>query len=150
MAAQPAQRRERDVLIDAQVHDQPLLAAILRNQAIPAAMAARGESAGRRRPLTVTVPGVRRSMPKMARATSLRPAPTRPARATISPRRTVNDTSVEHARSTEALDLETVSPGVVSGLGEQGVEFPADHRADDVVDGEVLDRRFSHEARRRA
>ena len=46
------------------------------------------------------------STPKIARATSLRPAPTRPASATISPRRTSKDDVDEHALAREAVDLQ--------------------------------------------
>src|SRR3984957_14782101 len=57
--------------------------------AMPAAMAAAGEPFGSAWPSSRTEPAVLRSIPKIARATSVRPAPTRPARATTSPRRTV-------------------------------------------------------------
>ena len=56
--------------------------------ATPAAMAADGWPFGNGLPSRCTEPAVRRSIPKTARATSVRPAPTSPARATISPRRT--------------------------------------------------------------
>ena len=57
--------------------------------AMPAAIAAAGSPLGSGSPSMLTEPEVRLSIPKTARATSVRPAPTSPARATISPRRTV-------------------------------------------------------------
>ncbi len=56
--------------------------------ATPARIAASGRPTASRTPSTSTWPASARSMPKIARATSLRPAPTRPASATISPART--------------------------------------------------------------
>src|SRR5215469_13388948 len=55
---------------------------------IPAVIAPVGEALRSFRPRTVTAPASYRSMPKIARATSLRPEPTSPASATISPART--------------------------------------------------------------
>src|SRR4051794_8524774 len=64
-------------------------------KATPAAIAAVGLPLGSRRPWTSTWPPSALSTPKIARATSLRPAPTRPASATISPARTSKETSVK-------------------------------------------------------
>ena len=61
--------------------------------AIPVAIASRGEFAWICRPSSSTRPDVCWSAPKMARAISVRPAPTRPARTTISPARTSKVTS---------------------------------------------------------
>ena len=83
------ERRERDVAHDRRAHHEALLAAVLGDEADPgghrgasARLAGASVRAGR--------PSRRRSesMPKIARATSLRPEPTRPASATISPART--------------------------------------------------------------
>ena len=59
--------------------------------AIFSAIAATGEPLASSLPFTFTVPAVYLSIPKIARATSDRPEPTRPARATISPRRTLKE-----------------------------------------------------------
>ena len=58
----------------------------------PAAIAAATEPGGSGRPRTATRPSLTASMPKMARASSVRPAPTRPARPRISPRCSVRST----------------------------------------------------------
>ena len=52
------------------------------------------------------MPASYESTPKTALAISLRPAPTRPARPTISPARTVKETSWKVPSDVEALDLE--------------------------------------------
>src|ERR1700678_4390298 len=62
---------------------------------IPALIAAAGDTLRRSRLPTVTEPASYRSTPKTARATSLRPEPTSPASATISPAATVRDTSMK-------------------------------------------------------
>ena len=54
-------------------------------------MAATGEPAGSTSPLIFTDPDSYLSTPNIARATSERPAPTRPANATISPFFTLNE-----------------------------------------------------------
>ncbi len=56
-------------------------------------------------------------MPKIARATSLRPAPTSPASATISPRRTSKEMSLKTPVRDSDSTLRTTSPGVVGVLG---------------------------------
>ena len=89
--AQPGERR---VARDGEVHHEALLAAVLGHEADagPHRRAAGGRAAAAgRRPRRGPRP--RRSMPKTARATSLRPAPTSPASATISPARTEKLTS---------------------------------------------------------
>jgi hypothetical protein len=85
--------------------------------ATPADIAASGEPFGKSRPATRTVPVVRRSMPKIARTTSVRPAPTSPASATISPRRTVNEMSLNTPSRARSRTSRTTSPGVVAVLG---------------------------------
>ena len=65
--------------------------------------ASRGRS---RRPSISTAPASQRSMPKIARATSLRPAPTRPASATISPLADVERDVGEDALARQPVDLE--------------------------------------------
>ena len=58
----------------------------------PAAIAAATDPGGRVRPSTATWPPLTGSMPKTARASSVRPAPTRPASPRISPRCSVRST----------------------------------------------------------
>src|SRR4051794_28430501 len=84
---------------------------------MPAPIAALGDPFGSSRPPISTVPASRRSMPKIARATSLRPAPTSPARATISPRRTSKETSTKTPSRVNRETLSTVSPICASPLG---------------------------------
>ena len=86
---------------------------------MPARMAARGLCAGSTRPPTVTVPASYRSIPKTARAISLRPAPTRPARPTISPARTVKEMSWKVPRDCSPLTSSTTSPISAGVLGNR-------------------------------
>ena len=60
-------------------------------KAIFRAIASTGEPAGSGSPLIFTEPDSYLSTPKIARATSDRPAPTKPANATISPFFTLNE-----------------------------------------------------------
>ena len=84
----------------------------------PAAIAAFAECAGSSRPETRTVPESRGSTPNTARTTSERPAPTRPASATISPARTVNETSVKTPARLSPSTSSTTSPGSTSVFGK--------------------------------
>ncbi len=86
-------------------------------RATPAAIAASGEELGSTWPRTVTRPADRRSMPKTARATSLRPAPTSPARATISPRRTEKLMSCRTPSRPSCSTCSTTSPAGTWVLG---------------------------------
>src|SRR4051794_8675211 len=83
----------------------------------PARMAALGEPLGSSTPATSTVPASRLSMPKIARATSLRPAPTSPASATISPRWTWNETSVKTPSRVRRETFSTGAPISASVFG---------------------------------
>ena len=56
-------------------------------------------------------------MPKMLCATSVRPAPTNPARPTISPRRSSNDTSEKTPRRVRPSTRRTTSPTCASCFG---------------------------------
>ena len=76
----------------------------------PAPIAADGDERRRRRPPTVTEPASYESMPKIARATSLRPAPTSPASATISPARTSKLMSRKTPSRLRRSTWSTVSP----------------------------------------
>src|SRR5215469_16221282 len=78
----------------------------------PAAIAVVGDALRSCWPRTVTEPASYLSMPKMARATSLRPEPTSPASATISPARTVNEMSVNTPSRVSRPTVSTGSPGV--------------------------------------
>lgn len=83
----------------------------------PAAMAVEGAPFVSAWPSTATSPASHRSTPNTARATSVRPAPTRPARPTISPRRTSNDTSVKTPSRVSRRTLRATSPASTSCLG---------------------------------
>jgi hypothetical protein len=63
-------------------------------------------------PRTVTEPASYLSIPKIARATSLRPEPTSPASATISPARTVKEMSVNTPSRVSRSTVSSGSPGV--------------------------------------
>ena len=80
-----------------ELHHEPLLAAVLGHEADrPPPSPPSASRAEARRPATRDRRRRRsESMPKIARATSLRPAPTRPASATISPARTSKQTSTK-------------------------------------------------------
>ena len=84
---------------------------------IPAAIAAVGDPGGSRLPSISTDPASQRSIPKIARATSVRPAPTRPARATISPLRTWNETSVKAPSRVSRSTFRTTRPGSADPFG---------------------------------
>jgi hypothetical protein len=100
-------------------------------------MAASGRPGASRVPATSTVPPSKRSIPKTARATSLRPAPTRPASATISPARISNEHVGEDALAGEPLHLEHALPDLGVALREQRADLAADHPPDEVVRGHV-------------
>ncbi len=78
----------------------------------PAAMAPAGEPRRSSCSRTVTEPASYRSMPKTARAISLRPEPTSPASATISPARTVKEMSVNTPSRVSRSTPSSGSPGV--------------------------------------
>src|SRR5215207_5113687 len=88
---------------------------------IPASIAAIGLPAGIRRPSTSTWPASGLSIPKIARATSLRPAPTSPARATISPARTSKLMSKKTPSRVRRCTRSTAAPISVSCLGNSAL-----------------------------
>ena len=106
---------------------------------MPARIAARGSWPGRGLPPRRTVPASYVSTPKTARAISLRPAPTRPARPTISPARTVKEMSWKVPATGQAVDLEHDVADLGRGLGEEVADLAADHPRDDLVDGGLGD-----------
>ena len=79
-------------------------------------------------------------MPKIARATSERPAPTRPASATISPALTENETSVNTPSRVSRSTLSTVCADLGDLLGEERVQVAADHRVDQLLRRRLGDR----------
>ena len=85
---------------------------------MPASIAAVGDPLRSFFPFTVTEPASARSMPKMAWATSLRPAPTSPARAMISPAWTSNDTSVNTPSLVRRSTCSTALPRSARSLGK--------------------------------
>ena len=103
-----------------ELHHQALLAAVLGHEADagPHRRARRAAAgAAGRRPRRGRRPA--RSMPKIARATSLRPAPTRPASATISPRRTSKETSMNTPSRVSRSTSSTVDADLGVLLREQ-------------------------------
>ena len=84
---------------------------------MPAAIAAAGRFGRSRVPATVTEPRSYRSTPNTARITSLRPAPTRPASATISPARTRKLTSLNTPWLVSPSTSSRTSPAVRSWCG---------------------------------
>ena len=85
---------------------------------MPAAIAAVGDPGGSDLPAISTDPASQRSIPKIARATSVRPAPTSPASATISPLRTSKETSVKTPSRVSRSTFSTTSPGSVGTFGK--------------------------------
>ena len=86
-------------------------------------------------------------MPKMARATSLRPAPTSPASATISPGPHRERDVGEHALAGQPVDLEHhLARASASASGEPLRQLPADHRPDQVVRGQPGELAVEHVA----
>src|SRR5262245_7145611 len=86
-------------------------------RATPAPIAAAGLCGVSGAPATRTVPRSYRSTPKTARITSLRPAPTRPANATISPARTWKLTSLNTPWLVRPSTASSTSPSVRSWRG---------------------------------
>ena len=81
------QRGERQVLAHRELGDDPLGLAVLGEEGDARARSRRAASAARARcPRIATVPPSGGSAPKMARAVSVRPEPSSPARPTTSPR----------------------------------------------------------------
>ena len=80
-------------------------------------------------------------MPKIACASSLRPEPTRPARPTISPARSVRLTPlVRRPAARGRATSRTGSPIVASSFGNRLVDRAADHHLDQVVVAGLGDR----------
>src|SRR3954452_1156802 len=87
----------------------------------PARIAARGEPGASGLPSPSTWPASGLSMPKIARATSLRPAPTSPARPTISPARTSKETSKNTPSRVSRSTLSTGAPICASCFGNSAL-----------------------------
>ena len=93
-AAELRQPRERHVLAHRAREDQARRPCATRESSPrPLAGSARGPPRTLRRRSSTISPALTRSAPKIARASSVRPAPTSPASPTISPRRTSSDAS---------------------------------------------------------
>jgi len=86
-------------------------------KAMPALMASSGFLQFRTEPLTVTVPPLCLSTPKIARIISVRPAPIRPATPRISPLRKEKEISLLKPSGLRLSTLITTSPGVVVRAG---------------------------------
>ena len=86
---------------------------------MPEAMASSGERGRTSRPATRTDPASRAASPNSTRASSVRPAPTSPARPTISPRLTVRLTSLTPAsRDDRPSTSSTGTPMATSRFGK--------------------------------
>ena len=116
-----AQRRERHVFAHREVHHEAGGPAILGDE--KHAVANR-RPPGRRSSMPIRrgriVPATRRSTPKIARATSDRPAPTRPAKPRISPRPTPNETAmlrIALVRSPSTAEIAHRGHGVAGEAG---------------------------------
>ena len=118
--------------------------------AIPAAIAERGVAVGQALAVEADRPVRARSMPKIARATSDASGADEAGQRDDLAGADGEGHVVEDAGAGEVLDLEHDVARVRLGLGEQRVEVTADHRADDVVDRQVLDRRRYGRSGRRA
>ena len=95
----------------------------------PRAASAAGTAARR----STSWPASSRSIPKIARATSVRPEPTKPASPTISPRRSSNETSEKTPAAGQALGAEDDVADLGLLLREERVERAPDHQADDLA-----------------
>ena len=78
--------------------------------ATPACIAPAGSWRTRPVPATITLPESMASRPKIARRTSVRPAPTRPASPTISPAFTLREMSVKRGLRVNPLTSRATSP----------------------------------------
>ena len=78
--------------------------------------------------------------PKMARASSVRPAPTSPATPTISPRRTENEMSRSRPRFVEVLHLQDRIADLSGLLPEDVADVAADHHPDELAHVRLGDR----------
>ena len=76
-------------------------------------------------------------MPKMDWASSVRPAPTSPARPTISPARSVEVHVPELPVAGEPRTSSTVSPGLLSLRAKSSWSGPADHEPDELFGVEL-------------
>ena len=107
---------------------------------MPAAIAPVGDPVGSGLPWISTAPASQRSIPKIARATSVLPAPTSPASATISPPRTSNDTSVKTPSRVRRSTLRTTPPGSVATFGNNAsMSRPTIARITDCVVSSSID-----------
>ena len=137
--AQPAERGQRDVPVDAEVHDQALLPSVLGHQ---------GDSRrhrGKRRPvrqhLAVHLHHARGPPVDAEDGPGHLAAPRadQPGQRDDLAAADREGDVVQHALTAEVLDLQHDLAGRRGRLGEQHVEVAADHRPDDLVDGEILD-----------
>src|ERR1039457_5813594 len=137
--AQPAQRSEGHVPVNAQVHHQPLLPPVLGDEsdaglhrgewlAVGQFRAAHPDRPGR--PLVDAEDGADNLTAAGADETG--------QGNDLAPPDLERDV-VEHAVVAEMRDVEDDLAWLSRGLGEHRVEVAADHRPDDVVDGHVLD-----------
>ena len=108
--------------------------------ASPRRSAARGDRGLNERSSIQSRPSSSGSTPKIARATSVRPAPTKPARPTISPRRSSNVTSEKRPPRREALGAEDDVSELHLLLREELVERAPDHEPDDLRLRELVGR----------
>ena len=145
-------RGDRHVVADGEAQEQRLLLAVLRHEADAGAMASAGVRSRTGLPSTRIVPWSNGSAPKMARAISVRPAPTRPARPRISPwcdrrarRRSARGMRIARvAAARETLDPQRDRPGSADRpLAVERADVAADHHADHAR------RRWSRRPRRR-
>ena len=127
----------RHVLGDREVEHQALLVAVLGQVGDAGIHRRRRAREGDRRAVQADLAARRaRSMPNRTRATSVRPAPTRPARPRISPARTREADVAEGPDPGQALDLE-------DDLADRGLDLreerhgPPDHVPDEVGGGQL-------------
>ena len=97
---------------------------------MPAAIAAVGEPGGSRRPAISTDPASQRSMPKIARATSVRPGADEPGEGDDLAAADVERDVGEDALARQPVDLQDDVARLGRDLREQRVHVAADHRPD--------------------
>ena len=114
---------------------------------MPWSMASRGARMATARPSRRTSPPTGRSTPKMAQASSVRPAPTRPAMPRISPPCRARSIGVRGVRlCPQARDLEYRTGGRASGRDIERFQVAADHHADHGVVPDRALRQLTHDS----
>ena len=146
-APEPPERRERDVARDRHLHDEPLLAAILRHEADAGGHRRRRRGLAQLlRPLTVTEPGVVAVDPEDRAGDLAAAGADEPGERDDLARLHLERHVGEEPLAGKALDLQHGRAGRLAGLRLPLDELAADHGAHEVVGGEALEAAADHPA----